>query len=125
MIRYNVNQKRPSSKTDDRCVVMGQGFWQTAILSYLSFQKDIEDDGCTDKGSHGVEGEELAVGREDGEEIAEQCDCCSTEDGDGEQPTVVSAGENEAGEVGSSQSDKGNGTTVGGNGGNQKAGYEE
>ena len=89
-----------------------------------SAEDDVEDDGGTEDGGDGVEGDD-GGGRKGAEEIAEEGEDGSGEHGDGQEDAVVGRAEEEEGDVGSGQSEEGDGTAIGGDDGGQEAGGEK
>ena len=86
---------------------------------------DIDDDGSADKGGDGVKGNNTTLAWEIANEVAHQRYYRAAKQGGREQLAMVIGGEQQAGDMGYGQSDKGHWAAEGGGDGGEQACYDE
>ena len=82
------------------------------VLSFAG--NDVDNDGGADEGRDGIEGYDTTLARKETDEVADEGDDGTTEDGGREQHTVVVGGEQQSGNMGHGEADESHRATEGG-----------
>ena len=129
LFRRNNFSSKDTSEVDSQflylfsCLVKPSGdLFQTSSLA----GDDVDDDGGADEGRNGIEGNDTTLAWEEADEVADEGHDGTTEDGGGQQYTMVVCREQQSGDMGHGEANEGHRTTEGGgNGGENTCHYQQ